>query len=72
MAATTPFFSLITVLYNDAAGLRRTEASVRAQTDRDFEWVVVDGGSKDGAVDFLKSLDLPYLRLDQRAGQGHL
>ena len=70
MPAKPPFFSLITVVFNDAAGLRRTEQSVRAQTDRDFEWIVVDGGSKDGAVEFLQTLDLPYLSWTSERDKG--
>lgn len=45
--------SIITVSYNDIAGLRRTRDSIRSQTFRDFEWIVVDGGSTDGSKDFL-------------------
>ena len=45
--------SIITVSYNDTAGLRRTRDSIRSQTFRDFEWIVVDGGSTDGSKDFL-------------------
>jgi putative colanic acid biosynthesis glycosyltransferase len=60
-AAQDPFFSIITVVYNDLDGLRRTEASIRRQTETDFEWRVVDGGSTDGTAEFLRSLDLPYL-----------
>ena len=65
-----PFFSLVTVTFNDCAGLRRTEESVRAQTERDFEWVVVDGGSKDDTVDFLKSLDFPFLAWKSERDKG--
>lgn len=48
--------SIITVSYNDIAGLRRTRDSIRSQTFRDFEWIVVDGGSTDGSKDFLSEL----------------
>jgi len=39
------FFSIITVSKNNLAGLRSTAASVEKQTCRDFEWIVVDGGT---------------------------
>ncbi len=65
-----PFFSLISVTFNDLVGMRRTEASIRAQTERDFEWVVVDGASKDGTVDFLRTLDLPYLQWTSERDKG--
>lgn len=48
-------FSVITVVLNDLQGLRRTEASISAQVCRDFEWIVVDGGSVDGCIDFMRS-----------------
>lgn len=40
-----PLFSIITITRNDAVGLQLTRESVRAQTCRDFEWLVVDGAS---------------------------
>lgn len=51
-----PTFSVVTVVYNDRAGLERTRDSVASQHCRDFEWIVVDGGSKDGTVDILRSM----------------
>lgn len=47
--------SIITVTYNAASVLPGLIESLRAQTDRDFEWVVVDGGSTDGTVELLKA-----------------
>lgn len=47
-------FSIITITYNDCDGLIRTRESVRTQTCRDFEWVIVDGGSSDGTQDALQ------------------
>ena len=46
-----PKFSIVTVTWNDLSGLRETAESVRAQTFRDFEWLIVDGGSTDGTVE---------------------
>ena len=46
--------SIITVNYNNAAGLRATLQSVAEQTCRAFEYVVVDGGSTDGSVDAIR------------------
>lgn len=44
---TRPFFSIITAVYNAEAGLEKTALSLKRQDFRDFEWIVVDGGSTD-------------------------
>ncbi len=49
--------SIITVNYNNLEGLRKTVESVCAQTFRDFEWIVVDGGSTDGSKELLEQYD---------------
>lgn len=46
--------SIITINYNNAEGLRRTLASVAAQTYHDIEHIVIDGGSNDESVDIIK------------------
>lgn len=46
--------SIITINYNNAAGLRRTMDSMISQTGEDFEYIVIDGGSKDESVDIIK------------------
>ena len=46
--------SIITINYNNAAGLKRTLDSVAAQTYRDIEHIIIDGGSTDGSVDIIK------------------
>jgi glycosyltransferase involved in cell wall biosynthesis len=48
-----PFFSVITINLNNRQGLKNTIASVASQTFRDFEYLVIDGGSKDGSVDVI-------------------
>lgn len=46
--------SIITISYNDLAGLKRTYESIRRQTFVDYEWIVIDGGSTDGTKAFLE------------------
>lgn len=46
--------SIITINYNNLEGLRRTIKSVEAQTWRDFEWILVDGGSTDGSRELIE------------------
>lgn len=50
-------YSIITVNYNNKDGLRKTIESVIHQTYRDFEFIVIDGGSTDGSTDILKEYD---------------
>lgn len=47
--------SIITINYNNLAGLRRTIDSVMAQTWRDFEWIIIDGGSTDGSRELIEA-----------------
>lgn len=46
--------SVVTATYNSVAQLPRLIGSLRAQTDKDFEWVVADGGSTDGTLALLR------------------
>lgn len=46
--------SIITINYNNAEGLRKTLASVAAQTYRNIEHVIVDAASTDGSIDIIK------------------
>lgn len=41
--------SIITINYNDAIGLRKTIESVVSQSFRDFEYIIIDGGSSDNS-----------------------
>lgn len=46
-------FSVVTVCLNAKAALEKSLRSLLAQTDIDYEWVVVDGGSTDGTLELL-------------------
>ena len=46
--------SIITINYNNHEGLQKTIDSILAQTWRDFEWIVIDGGSTDGSKALLE------------------
>ena len=48
-------FSVITACWNSAATLRCAIDSLRAQTCRDFEHIIVDGGSVDGTLAIAQS-----------------
>jgi len=46
--------SIITVNLNNRDGLQKTIDSVVAQTFKDFEWIVIDGGSTDGSKELIE------------------
>ena len=47
-------YSIITINYNNCNGLRNTIKSVISQTFKDYEFIIIDGGSSDGSVDIIK------------------
>lgn len=47
--------SIITINYNNLKGLKRTVESIVHQTWQEFEYIVIDGGSTDGSVDYIVS-----------------
>lgn len=58
----SPRFSIITVCYNAEQVIAKSLESVRAQTYRNFEMLVVDGSSKDGTLDVVRQFsDLPLV-----------
>lgn len=57
--------SIITITYNNAEGLRRTIQSVQTQTFRDFEHIIVDGGSTDESAEIIRQYaDSEDIRLE--------
>ncbi len=65
-------YILITPLRNEAATLRRTVASVAAQTNPPRRWVAVDDGSTDRSAELLHaaSRELPFLTVVTRPDRG--
>lgn len=58
-------YTLITINYNNAKGLRKTLDSVASQTFRDFEHIIVDGGSTDDSVEIIRQYaDSEDIRLE--------
>lgn len=49
----SPRISVVTVVRDDLPGLLATRASLRAQGFGDWEWIVIDGASTDGAAAWL-------------------
>jgi GT2 family glycosyltransferase len=61
-----PRFSVIVLNWNGKALLRDCLGSVRAQTCRDFETIVVDNGSCDGSIEML-AVEFPDVRVIRNA-----
>lgn len=50
-------FSIITICYNPGRNLSTAVNSVLTQSQKDIEYIVVDGGSNDGSVQYIQSLN---------------
>ena len=53
----TPVISIITVVYNGVMELETTFLSVFSQTFTNYEYIIIDGGSKDGTLDIIKKYE---------------
>lgn len=69
-AEKNPSVSIVTVVLNDRAGLSHTENSILSQTSSDYEWIVVDGGSRDGSVGLLESSAVKRLEWSSEPDRG--
>ena len=49
-----PLITIITATFNVVRSISETAESIRSQSYNNIEWVVIDGGSTDGTVEFLK------------------
>jgi len=50
-------FSIITVCYNSEKTIEKTIKSVLNQTEKDYEYIIIDGGSKDRTLDIVKTYE---------------
>lgn len=46
--------TIISINLNNLKGLKETVKSVQNQTCQDFEYIIIDGASKDGSIEFIK------------------
>jgi glycosyltransferase involved in cell wall biosynthesis len=52
--------TVISITYNNYHNLLKTYESLKNQSDLNFKWLVVDGGSKDETLNFLNTLEAPF------------
>ena len=48
-------YTIITVNYNNITGLEKTILSVINQNFKDYEFIIIDGGSNDGSIDIINN-----------------
>jgi glycosyltransferase involved in cell wall biosynthesis len=61
-----PKVSVITVTYNAERFLKNTIESILRQSNKEFEYLIVDGGSKDGTLDVVRQYDnIQYASLEE-------
>lgn len=53
--------NIITINKNNLVGLIRTANSILSQTDLNFRWIIIDGNSTDGSVEFVKKIEFENL-----------
>lgn len=53
----SPFITVITVVFNGEETLEQTILSVINQSDRNVEYIIIDGGSTDGTLDIIRKYE---------------
>ena len=52
-AVVNPFFTIVTISFNQASFVEETIVSILSQSLADFEYIISDGGSTDGSLDII-------------------
>lgn len=68
--ALKPKFSIITITYNAASVIKHTLDSVIAQTYTNYEYILVDGGSKDDTVAIAKASGIQFAHIISERDKG--
>lgn len=65
--------SIITINYNNKSGLEKTIRSVLSQSFKNFEYLIIDGGSSDGSKEIIKEFekDITYYVSEPDRGVYH-
>jgi len=59
----TPLISIVTVCFNSVKTIKNTIDSLLCQTYKNFEYILIDGGSTDGTVNLIRSYESPFQEL---------
>jgi glycosyltransferase involved in cell wall biosynthesis len=65
-----PFFSIITICYNEEKTIKKTCESVVRQKYRNFEWIVVDGKSTDNTLKIINKYKKCITNLSSEKDEG--
>ena len=65
-----PLISIVTITYNAANELIPTMKSVREQTEKDFEHLIIDGASKDNTLEIARKYASPSLKILSEPDKG--
>ena len=65
-----PLFSIITITYNASSTLPATLKSVKEQTCKLYEYIVVDGKSSDNTVELAKNADIDNCKIVSERDRG--
>lgn len=66
----TPRFTIVTVCFNAGPSIAATAASLRVQTCHDYEWLVVDGASRDDTLAKVESSEITNRRVVSEPDRG--
>ena len=66
----SPLITIITVTYNAEKVIGKTLQSLREQSFRDFEHLVIDGASSDQTLEIIESARLPMTRITSEPDKG--
>ena len=56
----SPFFTIITASLNNKASIRQAIESVKCQSFKSFEHIIIDGGSNDGTLNIIRQYKNTY------------
>jgi glycosyltransferase involved in cell wall biosynthesis len=70
MTQKKPKISIITACFNSEKTIKKTFDSILNQSLEDVQWIVIDGGSTDGTLKFLKSLSMKNVTIISEKDSG--